>query len=118
MSCKIFDREPIYNGKITTHFQLSNAKMKPLSLQCSDNQYPSVYCDLYLESGLDIVSQILSIDRYVVLTQPVRVEYRSAQRLLKVYIREMLHGYLINVSICPCSFLIRHQSESSECEKL
>ena len=68
---------------------------------------------VYLESGLDIVPELLLIHRDVVLGQPVAEEDGPSQRLLLVDVGEVFHGNRIHVLIRPHSLLIQNQPVES-----
>jgi len=58
----------------------------------------------YLKPGFDVVSQFFSVDRNVVLRQPVAVQDWSTQSGGFVHSWEMFQGHDIDVFVRPASF--------------
>lgn len=63
-----------------------------------------------LEPGLDIVPQLVTLDRNIVLGEPVTVEDGPAQSLVLVDVGEVLQRHRIYVLIGPGTFFVFHQS--------
>ena len=63
----------------------------------------------YLESGFDVVSQLLPLHRNVIFGQPVGEEDGSAQSFLLVHVREMSESDGVNVIIRPFPLIVCYQ---------
>ncbi|GJC94168.1 hypothetical protein ColKHC_02994 [Colletotrichum higginsianum] len=70
-----------------------------------------------LESGLDEVSELLPVDRYVVLRQPVREEDGAAESLLVINSGEELKGDPSDGVIGPLAFILSDETILEESQR-
>lgn len=60
----------------------------------------------HLKPGFNVVSQLFSVDRNVVLRQPVAVQNWSTKSSSSVHSWEMFQGHNIDVFVCPASLRV------------
>ena len=65
----------------------------------------------HLQPGLCVLSEFLSVDRHVILGQPVAEEDGPGQGLVTVDVGEVLQSHHVHILVCPLPLVIFNKSE-------